>query len=244
MKKRLDELLIDRNISDDLKKAQSLIMSGKILVNDVVEDKAGTKFDEKVSIRFKATKKTKYVSRGGLKLEKAIEYFDIDVENFVCIDVGCSTGGFTNVLLESKARKVFAVDVGIAQLDWKLRTDSRVEVLEKTNIKDVLPSKNISDVDFICVDVSFISVKTFAKNLKMLLKKGGDLIILVKPQFEAKREEVGTGGIVMDDVIRKRVIHEVTQTYENIGFKKVGVIESPITGAKGNVEFLLYMINE
>lgn len=240
MKERLDKLVVSRNICSDIKMAQAIIMSGKVLVDEVPEDKVGTLVDTKSNIRLKNSKKTKYVSRGGLKLEKAIEYFGIDVGDKICMDVGCSTGGFTNVLLNRFAKKVFAVDVGVAQLDWSLRTDSRVVVMEKTNIKNVKITSDISNIDFICVDVSFISVTTFVDVLYSLLNIDGELVILIKPQFEADRADVGDGGIIRDEEVHKNVIDKIIRNFSKEGFHNIGIIDSPILGAKGNKEFLAY----
>lgn len=240
MKERLDKLVVSRNICSDIKTAQAIIMSGKVLVDDVPEDKIGTLVDTKSNIRLKNSKKTKYVSRGGLKLEKAIEEFNINVNNKICMDVGCSTGGFTNVLLNKFAKKVFAVDVGVAQLAWSLRTDSRVVVMEKTNIKNIEITSELSNIAFICVDVSFISVTTFTDVLYKLLNTDGELVILIKPQFEADRVDVGVGGIIRDKEVHKNVVDKIISDFSKNGFQNIGIIDSPILGAKGNKEFLAY----
>lgn len=240
MKERLDKLVVSRNICSDIKTAQAIIMSGKVLVDDVPEDKIGTLVDTKSNIRLKNSKKTKYVSRGGLKLEKAIEEFNINVNNKICMDVGCSTGGFTNVLLNKSAKKVFAVDVGVAQLAWSLRTDSRVVVMEKTNIKNIEITSELLNIDFICVDVSFISVTTFTDVLYKLLNTDGELVILIKPQFEADRVDVGVGGIIRDKEVHKNVVDKIISDFSKNGFQNIGIIDSPILGAKGNKEFLAY----
>lgn len=236
---RLDELVLERGLASNLKEAQAIIMSGKVLVKDVVEDKVGTKFDSKISIRVKE-KKTPFVSRGGVKLEGAFCSFDISVKNLVCMDVGASTGGFTHLLLLNGAKRVYSVDVGQGLLDWRLRNDERVVVMEKTNIRKVVPKGDMRELDFICVDVSFISLKLILVNLYDLLKKGGRLVTLIKPQFEAKKEEVGSGGIVRDSKVHEKVVSEILEFAENIGFTNLGVEPSKLRGTKGNLEFLAY----
>lgn len=239
MKIRLDELVVKNNLAKDIKEARAVIMSGKILVDNVVEDKIGTRFKENVQIRIKS-KKLPYVSRGGLKLETAFEEFDIDVKNKKCMDVGASTGGFTHLLLTKGAKSVYAVDVGFGILDWKIRENARVVVMEKTNIRNVYPTDDLKELDFICVDVSFISLKTIMKNLYELLKSKGQVVLLIKPQFEAKREQVGEGGIVTDSMVHKEVIFEVDKCARGLGFVQKGITKAKISGAKGNIEFLAF----
>lgn len=240
MKKRLDELVLELGLANEISEARALIMSGKILVDDVCEDKPGMKFSEDKNIRLRTSKKTNFVSRGGLKLQKAIDTFSIDVKGYKCMDIGCSTGGFTDLLLKRGAKKVYSVDVGSGQLDWKLRNDERVVVMEKTNIRNVQIDEDLSNFDFICVDVSFISIKIILDKIKELLKEGGELVLLIKPQFEARREDVESGGIVRNQKVHDYVKNEINTECENRGLKNFGIVESPITGAKGNIEFLGY----
>lgn len=238
MKVRLDELILERGFCNDIKEAQALIMAGRVLVKETVEDKPGMKFPDDAAVRVKT--KGPFVSRGGLKLERAMEAFSVDVSEAVCMDIGCSTGGFTHVLLKRGAQKIYAVDVGSGQLDWRLRNDPRVVVMEKTNIRNVHPGEQVDPVDFICVDVSFISIRTILPNISELLKPDGKTVFLIKPQFEAARNEVGEGGIVRDETVRERVIEQVNEAAERQGLQRIGCIPSPITGAKGNVEYLAY----
>lgn len=244
LKKKLEELVIESGLASEINESRALIMSGKVLVNDMCEDKPGMKFSTDKIIRLRSSKKTEFVSRGGLKLQKALDNFKIDVKNYKCMDIGCSTGGFTDLLLRRGAAKVYSVDVGSGQLDWKLRNDDRVIVMEKTNIRNVEINDELSNFDFICVDVSFISIKLILDKIAGLLKHKGRLVLLIKPQFEAERKDVESGGIVRDETVHEYVIKDINAECEKRGLKNVGIAQSPITGAKGNIEFLGYYIYE
>jgi len=237
---RLDVYLAENN--DDLtrEKAKSLIMAGVVFVDNQKCDKAGTMITEgqKVEIRGKTLK---YVSRGGLKLEKSVDVFGISLKDLVCMDIGASTGGFTDVMLQNGAKKVYAIDVGYGQLAWKLRTDERVVCMERTNIRYV-KNEDIPDViDFFSVDVSFISLKLVLPVAYGLLKDGGEAVVLIKPQFEAGREKVGKKGVVRDKAVHAEVVKEITAFAEKTGFGLLGLDFSPIKGPEGNIEYLLYM---
>lgn len=244
LKIRLDELVVLRGIAENLDIARAMIMSGSILVDNVCEDKIGMKFDDKKEIRLKSTKKTQFVSRGGLKLQKALDYFSIDVTEKKCMDIGCSTGGFTDLLLRRGAKTVYAVDVGSGQLDWKLRNDDRVVVLEKTNVRYLEKDSDISDFDFICVDVSFISITNILDKIVEFSNKNAEIVFLIKPQFEANKEDVDDGGIVNDKAVHEYVVEKINNACRSKGLENIGVVESPIKGAKGNVEFLAYYRHE
>ena len=239
MKERVDRLLVERGFAESREKAQAMIMAGQVLVDQQKVTKAGQKVDEGVELRLLG-RLSKYVSRGGLKLEAAIEGFGIDVSGKICLDVGSSTGGFTDCLLQHGARKVYAVDVGTAQLDWKLRKDPRVAVHERVNArrltKEVVPER----VDFVCCDVSFISVTLILPALPPLMSPAAEVVVLAKPQFEVSKGEVGKGGVVRDPALHQRVIAKVTEAVRQAGFYKVLEQESPILGAEGNKEFLIY----
>lgn len=245
MKKRLDLLLTERNLFDTRTKAQASIMAGQILVNEQKIDKAGTQVDENCTIRILG-EKMKYVSRGGLKLEKALEEFSVDPNNRTCLDIGASTGGFTDCLLQKGASKVYAIDVGYGQIDLKLRNDPKVVVIERTNARYLTPAdiyKPGDDQAALCViDVSFISLSKILPAVHSLLKPGGEVVALVKPQFEAGRDQVGKGGIVKDPAVHKQVQQRVITDAEAIGFKFIRLIDSPIQGADGNREFLIHLI--
>lgn len=238
-KERIDKLLLERGFADSRSKAQALVMSGVVLVDEKRVEKSSESFSETVKIRIKnQTDETKYVGRGGLKLEKALEHFHIRPVEYVCLDVGASTGGFTDCLLQNGAKKIYAVDVGTNQLVWKLRTDERVEARENVNARYLKPEDFGEEFDLIVMDVSFISVTKIIPALVPLLKDAGKIIILVKPQFEVGKGEVGKGGIVKDAEKHERVVVEVSDFAESFGLQIVGTIDSPITGADGNKEFL------
>lgn len=240
MKKRLDVLLYEKGIADSREKAKRLIMAGIVYVDNNKEDKAGSTFEETVNIEVRG-KTLKYVSRGGLKLEKAMDVYGIRLDGYVCMDVGASTGGFTDCMLQNGATKVYSVDVGHGQLDWKLRNDERVVCMEKTNIRYVTPD-DISDIlDFASIDVSFISLTKVLGPVRDLLKPGGEVVCLIKPQFEAGREKVGKKGVVRDRNVHKEVIKMVTEFAENNGFSFKGLDFSPVKGPEGNIEYLLYI---
>jgi 23S rRNA (cytidine1920-2'-O)/16S rRNA (cytidine1409-2'-O)-methyltransferase len=227
-KARIDILLVEQGLADSRTKAQSLVMAGVVLVDEKRVEKPSEKFENK------------YVGRGGLKLEAALQHFNIDPTGLNCIDIGSSTGGFTDCLLQYGATKVTAVDSGTNQLDWRLRTDERVEISENTNARYLKPADFTELFDIAVVDVSFISVKNILPVIIPLLKTTGKLVVLIKPQFEVGRGEVGKGGIVRESEKHQRVIAEINEFAESFMLKVCGVIESPITGAEGNREFLAY----
>lgn len=240
MKERLDILLVQRQLAASREKAKAIIMSGNVYVNGQKEDKAGSTFDEKSDIEVRGNT-LKYVSRGGLKLEKAMSHFDITLEGKVCMDVGSSTGGFTDCMLQNGAVKVYAVDVGHGQLDWKLRQDERVICMEKTNIRYVEPENIAELVEFSSIDVSFISLTKVLLPVRNLLADNGQIACLIKPQFEAGREKVGKKGVVRDSKVHEEVIHKVIAYAVSISFEVLGLEFSPIKGPEGNIEYLLYL---
>jgi 23S rRNA (cytidine1920-2'-O)/16S rRNA (cytidine1409-2'-O)-methyltransferase len=238
-KERIDKLLVELGLADSRAKAQALVMSGVVLVNEMRVEKSSQEFPPDSTIRIKSkTAESKYVGRGGLKLEKALSDFHINVSECVCLDIGASTGGFTDCLLQNGAKKVVAIDVGTNQMVWKLRNDARVEVRENTNARYLKPEDFAEKFDLIVMDVSFISVTKIFPALPLLLKETGKIIILIKPQFEVGRGEVGKGGIVRDAEKHERVIKEVNKSAEENGLQVYDVIDSPILGADGNKEFL------
>ncbi len=245
-KERIDKLLVELGFADSRAKAQALVMSGVVLVDEMRVEKSSQEFAADAKIRIKGrTDASKYVGRGGLKLEKALREFHITVTEYVCLDVGASTGGFTDCLLQHGAEKVVAVDVGTNQMVWKLRNDSRVEARENTNARYLKPEDFAEKFDLIVMDVSFISVTKIFPVLPPLLKNTGKIITLIKPQFEVGRGEVGKGGIVRETEKHERVINEVNERAMENGLKVCGVIDSPILGADGNKEFLaLYELGE
>lgn len=240
MKERLDVLLVKRNLAESREKAKAIIMSGNVFVEGQREDKAGTTFSDEVQIEIKGHTMP-YVSRGGLKLEKAIANFDVDLEGKVCTDVGSSTGGFTDCMLQNGARKVFAIDVGRGQLAWKLRQDDRVVCMEKTNIRYVTPEDLGEEIDFSSIDVSFISLTKVLEPIRNYLKPDGEIVALIKPQFEAGREKVGKKGVVREKSTHHEVIKLVTSYAASIGFQILGIEFSPIKGPEGNIEYLVYL---
>ena len=242
MKERLDVLLVQRNIAESREKAKAMIMAGVIFVNGNREDKAGTTFDvEKAHIEVKGAT-LKYVSRGGLKLEKAMNHFGLKLAGKVCMDIGSSTGGFTDCMLQNGAVKVYAVDVGHGQLAWKLRQDERVVCMEKTNIRYVKPEDIREPVDFASVDVSFISLTKVLPVAMELLVPGGEMVCLIKPQFEAGREKVGKKGVVRDRAVHVEVIEKVTDFALSLGFQILNLDFSPIKGPEGNIEYLVHLV--
>jgi 23S rRNA (cytidine1920-2'-O)/16S rRNA (cytidine1409-2'-O)-methyltransferase len=239
-KERLDRVLLDRNLVESRERARALIMAGQVVVDDHVVAKAGQLVHVDAEIRMKG-EILPFVSRGGLKLEKALDFFTIDVTDLVALDCGASTGGFTDCLLQRGARKVFAVDVGYGQLAWKLRQDDRVVSLEKCNIR-YLESERLDEVpDIAVIDVSFISLDKVLPNVRSLVKDGGRIIALIKPQFEVGRGEVGKGGVVREDQKHREVIASVHALAESLSLEVIGITESPILGPKGNREFLICM---
>mgnify|MGYP002603785843 CR=1 FL=1 len=240
MKERLDVLLVKRGLAESREKAKAIIMSGIVYVEDQKEDKAGTTFDENAKIEVRGST-LKYVSRGGLKLEKAMTHFGVTLDQKVCMDVGASTGGFTDCMLQNGAVKVFSVDVGHGQLAWKLRNDPRVVCMEKTNIRYVTP-EDIDDVlDFASVDVSFISLTKILEPARNLLRDGGQMVCLIKPQFEAGRENVGKKGVVRDKAVHLEVVERIVSFALEHGFSVLHLSYSPIKGPEGNIEYLVHI---
>lgn len=241
MKERLDVLLLKQGFAESREKAKAIIMSGNVYVEGQKEDKAGTAFDEeKVHIEVRG-KPLKYVSRGGLKLEKAMQSFPLSLTGKVCMDIGASTGGFTDCMLQNGAIKVYSVDVGHGQLAWKLRNDERVVCMEKTNFRYVVRENIEEDLDFASVDVSFISLTKILEPARNLLKEDGQMVCLIKPQFEAGREKVGKKGVVREPEIHREVIEKVSSYAASIGFAILGLDYSPIKGPEGNIEYLIFM---
>lgn len=240
MKERLDVLLVKGGFAESREKAKAIIMSGNVFVNNNREDKAGQTFDEKAIIEVRGNT-LKYVSRGGLKLEKAMANFDVSIEGKICMDVGASTGGFTDCMLQNGAVKVYSVDVGHGQLAWKLRQDERVVCMEKTNIRYVT-NEDIPDlIDFSSIDVSFISLTKVLVPVRNLLTDNGQVVCLIKPQFEAGREKVGKKGVVRDKKVHIEVIEMVVEFAKSIGFNVLNLDFSPIKGPEGNIEYLLHI---
>ena len=240
MKKRLDILLTEKGLAASREKAKTVIMSGIVYVDGQKEDKAGSMFPEDALIEVRGNT-LRYVSRGGLKLEKAVNEFGLDLKGLICMDIGASTGGFTDCMLQNGASKVYAVDVGHGQLDWKLRNDERVVCMEKTNIRYVTRDDIADDLDFASVDVSFISLDKVLPPARELLKEAGRMVCLIKPQFEAGREQVGKHGVVRDKKVHEAVIKKITNLCSEIGFLILGLTYSPIKGPEGNIEYLIYI---
>ncbi len=240
MKKRLDILMTERALAPSREKAKAYIMSGSVYVDGQKEDKAGTMFPEEVSIEVRGNT-LPYVSRGGLKLEKAMKNFGVSLEGKVCMDVGASTGGFTDCMLQNGAVKVYSIDVGYGQLDWKLRNDPRVVCMEKTNIRYVLPEHLEEKADFSSIDVSFISLTKVLLPVRNLLTDEGEIVCLIKPQFEAGREKVGKKGVVRDPAVHLEVIEKVIAYAAAIHLEPWHLSFSPIKGPEGNIEYLLHL---
>lgn len=240
MKERLDVLLVKRNLAASREKAKAVIMSGNVYVEGQKEDKPGTSFPEEVKIEVRGHSMP-YVSRGGFKLEKALKLFDLTVDGKICTDVGASTGGFTDCMLKNGALKVYAIDVGRGQLDWKLRQDERVVCMEKTNIRYVTPEDIGEAVDFSSVDVSFISLSKVLVPIRNYLKEDGEIAALIKPQFEAGRQKVGKKGVVRDKSTHIEVIEAVTGFAVSNGFHVENLTFSPIRGPEGNIEYLVHL---
>ena len=243
MKERLDILVVDKGLAETREKAKALIMSGEIMVDGLVCDKAGTKFESDAAIEIKGSG-LKYVSRGGLKLEKAIESFGINLTGLECIDIGASTGGFTDCMLQSGASKVYCVDVGYGQLAWNLRTDPRVVNYERTNFRHFDPELTPGGIDFFSIDVAFISLNLMLPKVREIAKENTSGVCLIKPQFEAGRELVGKNGVVRDPKVRYDVIEKCLGYAKDNGFYISGLTYSPIKGPKGNIEFLMYLTGD
>lgn len=240
MKERLDVLLVKRNLAESREKAKAVIMAGSVFVDGQREDKAGSTFPPEVNIEVRGHT-LPYVSRGGLKLEKALANFDVSVAGKVCTDVGSSTGGFTDCMLQNGAEKVYAIDVGRGQLDWKLRNDPRVVCMEKTNIRYVKPEDIGEPVDFSSIDVSFISLTKVLVPVRDYLTPDGEIVALIKPQFEAGREKVGKKGVVRDRKTHREVIEKIMDYAVSVGFDLCALEYSPIRGPEGNIEYLIHL---
>ena len=241
VKERLDVILVKQGLAPSREKAKAILMAGNVFVDGQREDKAGAVFDESgIRIEVKGNDQ-RYVSRGGLKLEKAMNEFPILLDGAVCMDIGASTGGFTDCMLQNGSRKVYAVDVGFGQLAWKLRNDERVICMEKTNFRYVAPEDIGEPIDFASVDVSFISLTKILIPARNLLRSGGQMVCLIKPQFEAGRDKVGKKGVVKDPKVHEEVAHKIIDYADLIGFEALGLTYSPIKGPEGNIEYLLYI---
>ena len=234
MKTRLDVLLVERGLAESREKAKAIIMAGEVFVDGQRE--------EKVVIEVKGSP-LKYVSRGGLKLEKAMTHFDVTLEGKVCMDVGASTGGFTDCMLQNGAKEVYAVDVGNGQLAWKLRQDERVVCMEKTNIRYVTREQIAEPIEFSSIDVAFISLTKVLEPVKALLTPDGEIVALIKPQFEAGREQVGKKGVVRDKAVHLEVVERILAYASGIGFQILNLEFSPIKGPEGNIEYLVHLKN-
>ena len=243
MKKRLDVLLVEQGLADSREKAKAIIMSGIVYVDNNKEDKAGTIFEETARIEVRGNT-LKYVSRGGLKLEKAMNNFGVTLEGKVCMDVGASTGGFTDCMLQNGAVKVYSVDVGHGQLAWKLRNDERVVCMEKTNIRYVTPDDIDDVIEFASIDVSFISLTKVLPAVRELMTPGGEIVCLITPQFEAGREKVGKKGVVRELSTHIEVVQMIVDYARANGFRTLHLSYSPIKGPEGNIEYLLHITKD
>ena len=243
LKERLDKILVYRGYAENTSKAKALIMAGKIIVNGKKIEKAGIKFLENIDIRI-ISKKHQWVSRGGIKLSNAIEKFQIDLNDKICVDLGASTGGFTEVLLKNNAKHVYCIDVGRGQLDWKLTTNDKVTLLDKTNARNVDLEKIDKNIEIITCDLSFISIKKALSKIIEFKKKNIQLIALIKPQFELSKEKIGKNGIVTDVKYRNEAVKEISNWLTSKNWKVIDIIESCITGTKGNHEYFIYSTRE
>lgn len=239
-KMRLDALLVQKGLVSGRDKAKALIMAGDVFVDGQRETKAGTQVSEQSELVVKA-EPLAYVSRGGLKLEKAVQVFNVSLTDKICMDIGASTGGFTDCMLQGGAKKVYAVDVGYGQLAWELRQNPKVVVMERTNIRYVTKEEVPEPLDFVGIDVSFISLALVLPVAYLLLKEQGQVVCLIKPQFEAGRDKVGKRGVVREKSTHRQVIEAVLATAKSLGFSMLGLDFSPITGPEGNIEYLLYL---
>ncbi len=240
MKKRLDVLVFEKGLAESREKAKAVIMAGLVYVNNQKADKCGTSYEEDVNLEVRGPA-LKYVSRGGLKLEKAMQVFPIKLDDAVCMDIGASTGGFTDCMLQNGASKVYSIDVGYGQLAWKLRNDERVVNLERTNFRKVTTAEVPDLIDFFSVDVSFISLKLILPVARPLLKSDGEAVCLIKPQFEAGREKVGKKGVVRDIAVHEEVIESIRDYCLDAGFEVLGLDFSPVKGPEGNIEYLIHL---
>jgi len=238
-KKRLDQLLLERELVDSLNEARARIMAGEVIVGDHRVDKAGTSFDTSVAIRVRGRRNHRFVSRGGLKLEHALKHFKIDPAGLVSLDLGASTGGFTDCLIQEGAQRVYAVDVGYGLLDWSLRQDERVVNLERTHAAKLTRAEIPEDIDILVADISFNTLTRLLPPVLPFMADSGIAVLLIKPQFEAERHEVGEGGIVRDPAVHRRVCQRLEASVQKLGGVIMGVERSPILGGHGNVEFLL-----
>ncbi len=237
-KERLDILVVQKGLAKSRERAKAMIMSGRVLVDNVPRDKAGSKTDVNAVITIKG-EDIPFVSRGGLKLAHALKIIPVDVTDMTCLDIGASTGGFTDCLLKYGAKKIYAVDVGYGQLAWSLRKDKRVVVIERTNIR-YMDFETIGEkTDLITVDTSFISLKIVVPAAEKFMKKGSRILALIKPQFEAGRNRIGKGGVVRDPALRQDIVNEIKSFFKHRGYDTGQVIQSPITGPKGNIEFII-----
>jgi len=239
-KKRLDLVLVEKGLIRSRDRAKAMIMAGKVIVNDTKVDKPGAqvKIEDRIMVK---EDDHPYVSRGGLKLEKALNIFPVSVKDKVCLDIGASTGGFTDCLLKFGAKKVYAVDVGYGQLDWSLRQDERVVVIERTNIRNLTQDQVHEPMDIVVADTSFISLKTVIPSAEKFMQNGTQILALIKPQFEAGRENVGKGGVVKDPAVRIQVVEEIKSFFATRGYLVNGTVTSPILGPKGNEEYILFL---
>ncbi len=242
MKIRLDKLLLEKNLAPTRQKAQAMIAAGQVLVDNRLADKAGVMVEDSVNIAIKET--CPYVSRGGYKLEAGLEFFNIEPAGLTCLDIGASTGGFTDCLLKKGAEKVYAVDVGYGQLAWELRQDPRVVVMERTNARYLTADDFDGPVDLAVIDAAFISLKLLIPPLLQLFRGQVSILALIKPQFEVGRGKVGKGGVVRDPALHEEVINEIVNFSKTLGLQSRGVAPSPILGPKGNKEFLIYLVSD
>ncbi len=240
MKNRLDKILVDKGLVQSRERAQALIMEGKAFVDGITVTKAGAMVNVDAHIELKG-EDIPYVSRGGLKLEAAIRHFNISMKEKIAMDVGSSTGGFTDCMLQNGAKRVYCIDVGYGQLAWKLRQDPRIVLIERTNIRYLERERIPDEIDIATIDVSFISLAKVIPNVLEFLKEDGEIIALIKPQFEVGKGEVGKGGVVRDEAKRLKAVDRVKENLESLGLQTIGVMQSPIPGQKGNIEYLIYM---
>ena len=244
MKKRLDVILAERGLADSREKAKAIIMSGNVFVKGQREDKPGASFDEEEQDIVIKENPLKYVSRGGLKLEKSLEEFSLNLSGMICMDIGSSTGGFTDCMLQNGAAKVYSIDVGHGQLAWKLRCDERVVCMEKTNFRYVTEDMIEDRIDFASADVSFISLDKILPAAYPLLSDNAKMVCLIKPQFEAGREQVGKKGVVRDSSVHEQVIGKITDVSKENGFEAADLTYSPVRGPEGNIEYLILLIKD